>query len=194
MRARKILETPVDCIYNAEFDRPGAEQRILARRPVRDDGGRKKARAPSGLPPYLASLYETPLLSGEEEQYLFRKLNYLKHRVQKLREDLNPQRARASQMDEIERYSNEAAKTKNDLVQANLRLVVSIAKRHVTPANDFFSLVSDGNISLIRAVEKFDYARRQQVQHVRQLGHHEEFRPLDSGRVQASGPVPNQSR
>ena len=45
------------------------------------------------------------------------------------------------------------------MVEANLRLVVSIAKRHVTPANDFFSLVSDGNISLIRAVEKFDYAR-----------------------------------
>jgi RNA polymerase primary sigma factor/RNA polymerase sigma factor len=45
------------------------------------------------------------------------------------------------------------------LVQANLRLVVSIAKRHVTPSHDFFSLVSDGNVSLIRAVEKFDYAR-----------------------------------
>jgi RNA polymerase primary sigma factor len=159
MRARKILEMPLDYIYNPEFDRLGAEERILNSKPAREDGGRKKARAPSGLPPYLASLYETPLLSAEDEQYLFRKLNFLKHRVRQLREDLNPQRARASQMDEIEGYVDEAAKTKNNLVQANLRLVVSIAKRHVTPANDFFSLVSDGNISLIRAVEKFDYAR-----------------------------------
>lgn len=159
MRARKILQWPVDYIYNAEFDRSGAEERILAPRPAKDEGGRKKSRAPSGLPPYLASLYETPLLTAEDEQYLFRKFNYLKHRVKQLREKLDPQRARASQMDEIERYYDEAAQTKNQLVQANLRLVVSIAKRHVTPANDFFSLVSDGNISLIRAVEKFDYAR-----------------------------------
>jgi RNA polymerase primary sigma factor/RNA polymerase sigma factor len=159
MRARKILQWPVDYIYNAEFDRTGAEERILTPRPAQDEGGRKKSRAPSGLPPYLASLYETPLLTAEDEQYLFRKFNYLKHRVKQLREKLDPQRARASQMDEIERYYDEAAQTKNQLVQANLRLVVSIAKRHVTPANDFFSLVSDGNISLIRAVEKFDYAR-----------------------------------
>jgi RNA polymerase primary sigma factor/RNA polymerase sigma factor len=42
---------------------------------------------------------------------------------------------------------------------ANLRLVVSIAKRHVGPSDNFFELVSDGNMSLIRAVEKFDFAR-----------------------------------
>ena len=44
-------------------------------------------------------------------------------------------------------------------MRANLRLVVSIAKRHVGPADNFFELVSDGNMSLIRAVEKFDFAR-----------------------------------
>jgi len=40
-----------------------------------------------------------------------------------------------------------------------LRLVVSIAKRHLKPGVNFFELVSDGNMSLIRAIEKFDYAR-----------------------------------
>ena len=44
-------------------------------------------------------------------------------------------------------------------MRANLRLVVSIAKRHVTPDQNFFELVSDGNMSLIRAVEKFDFSR-----------------------------------
>ena len=44
-------------------------------------------------------------------------------------------------------------------VQANLRLVVSIAKRHLGASEDFFQLVSDGNMSLIRAAEKFDYTR-----------------------------------
>jgi RNA polymerase primary sigma factor/RNA polymerase sigma factor len=62
-------------------------------------------------------------------------------------------------MDEIERLYDEAVKMKNQIVQANLRLVVSIAKRHVTASDDFFTLVSDGNMSLIRAAEKFDYSR-----------------------------------
>ena len=48
---------------------------------------------------------------------------------------------------------------KNEIARANLRLVVSIAKRHVTPDQNFFELVSDGNMSLLRAVEKFDFAR-----------------------------------
>jgi RNA polymerase primary sigma factor/RNA polymerase sigma factor len=49
--------------------------------------------------------------------------------------------------------------TKNEIIRANLRLVVAIAKRHVGPTEDFFDLVSDGNMSLIRAVEKFDFAQ-----------------------------------
>ena len=62
-------------------------------------------------------------------------------------------------MDQIEKLYDEAVATKNQIIRANLRLVVSIAKRHVGPAENFFELVSDGNMSLIRAVEKFDYAR-----------------------------------
>jgi RNA polymerase primary sigma factor/RNA polymerase sigma factor len=62
-------------------------------------------------------------------------------------------------MDEIEALYDQAVKVKNEIVQANLRLVVSIAKRHVSASEDFFALVSDGNMSLIRAVEKFDFSR-----------------------------------
>jgi RNA polymerase primary sigma factor/RNA polymerase sigma factor len=62
-------------------------------------------------------------------------------------------------MEHIERIYDEAVATKNQIVRANLRLVVSIAKRHVGLAENFFELVSDGNMSLMRAVEKFDYAR-----------------------------------
>ena len=62
-------------------------------------------------------------------------------------------------MDEIESLYEQAVGVKNDIVRANLRLVVSIAKRHVGQGENFFELVSDGNMSLIRAAEKFDYAR-----------------------------------
>jgi RNA polymerase primary sigma factor/RNA polymerase sigma factor len=123
------------------------------------DAKPRKARIPSGLPSYLASLYDVPLLSREQECYLFRKFNYLKYKAARLREKLSPARARAALMDKIEKTYDEAVRTKNQIVQANLRLVVSIAKRHVTATEDFFELVSDGNMSLIRAVEKFDFSR-----------------------------------
>lgn len=158
MRAKRILELPLDYIDNEVFARPNMEAEILGPMPVVEASGRK-VRAPSGLPPYLASLYEVPLLTREQEYHLFRKFNYLKYKATRLREAIDPARARSSVMDEIEKLYEEAVKIKNQIVQANLRLVVSIAKRHVNSNDDFFGLVSDGNMSLIRAVEKFDYHR-----------------------------------
>jgi RNA polymerase primary sigma factor/RNA polymerase sigma factor len=158
MRAKRILELPLDYMYNEEFDRSTAERQILGPMPEAEEP-RKRARIPSGLPHYLASLYDVPLLTREQEQHLFRKFNYVKHKASKLREQLDPARAKCSLMDRIERLYDDAVRTKNQIVQANLRLVVSIAKRHVNSTDDFFGLVSDGNMSLIRAVEKFDYAR-----------------------------------
>ena len=158
MRAHRILELPLDYMFNEEFVARGAEKRILGPMPESETPTRK-TKVPSGLPPYLASLYEVPLLTREQEQHLFRKFNYLKHAAATLREKLNPSRAKASVMDRIEKYYEDAVKTKNQIVRSNLRLVVSIAKRHVGGADDFFELVSDGNMSLIRAAEKFDYSR-----------------------------------
>jgi len=158
MRARRILELPLDYMHHASFDRASVEKEILGPTPVVPTSG-KRLRGPSGLPPYLAALYEVPLLTREQEGHLFRKFNYLKHKASKLRAKLDPARARTSLMNEIEKLYDEAVKIKNEIVQANLRLVVSIAKRHVSGTEDFFGLVSDGNMSLIRAVEKFDYSR-----------------------------------
>ena len=47
---------------------------------------------------------------------------------------------------------------KNQIIQSNLRLVVSIAKQYVNSQNELFDLISDGNVSLMRAVEKFDFS------------------------------------
>jgi RNA polymerase primary sigma factor/RNA polymerase sigma factor len=158
MRAKRILELPLDYMPNEMFDRPHVAEAILGPMPE-GDAAPRKARAPSGLPPYLASLYEVPLLNREQEYHLFRKFNYLKHQASVLRSGLDPAHAKSGVMDQIEKLYEQAVQTKNQIVQANLRLVVSIAKRHVNSTDDFFSLVSDGNMSLIRAVEKFDFAR-----------------------------------
>jgi RNA polymerase primary sigma factor len=159
MRAKMVIELPLDFMDNPEFHRKAAEKRIVhAEMPVPETTTRR-TKPPAGLPRYLASLYEVGLLTREQEQYLFRKYNFLKHQASKLRNNLDPANARSSEMDEIERLFEQAVKIKNRIVQSNLRLVVSIAKRHVNASEDFFQLVSDGNMSLIRAVEKFDYSR-----------------------------------
>ena len=157
-RAEQILKLPLDYIYNEEFSRPGAHRKILAPVPAASERPRRP-RVPSGLPQYLAALYEVPLLTREQERHLFRQFNYLKYRAAKLRQKLDPKNPKPALMDRIESLYEQAVRVKNQIVQANLRLVVAIAKRHLQPGEDFFGLVSDGNISLIRAVERFDYAR-----------------------------------
>lgn len=159
VRAQLIMDLPLDFMDNEEFRRKSAEKKIVLADMPEPEKARRKTKAPAGLPRYLASLYEVALLDRGQEQYLFRKYNFLKYQATKLRDNMESSRARAADMDKIEALYDKAVKVKNLIVQANLRLVVSIAKRHVMASEDFFQLVSDGNMSLIRAVEKFDYSR-----------------------------------
>jgi RNA polymerase primary sigma factor len=158
VRAIRLIEQPVDFMDSPEFHIDGAGETILGPSPEKNPNG-GATKAPPGLPPYLASLYTVPLLSREEEGYYFRKMNYLKFKAAQRQEAINPQRPSAKAMDEIERLLDEAGEVKNFLIRSNLRLVVSIAKRHIKPNANFFEMVSDGNMSLIRAIEKFDYTK-----------------------------------
>jgi len=157
-RVDHVMKLPLDYIPNALFARRSAEEVVDQPYPGTDEATRK-VRRPSGLPAYLASLYEVPLLTREQEVWLFRRFNYLKYKASELRKQLDPQRPSGRLMDQIERLYDDIVAIKNRLVRSNLRLVVSIAKRRVSAGDGFFDLVSDGNMSLIRAVEKFDYAR-----------------------------------
>lgn len=161
VRAQRILDMPLDCIPNETFDQPGVEAAYLAPMPDAEayEASRRSMRVPKDAPPELASLYEVPLLNKEQEQHLFRQMNYFKHKALKLRARLDPSRARTQELDEIESLQDRAQKVKELLVNCNMRLVVSIAKRHAAQSDNFFELLSDGNVSLLRAVEKFDYFR-----------------------------------
>ena len=159
MRMEQVMELPLDHIYNTDFEDVSREAEYLG--PVPEPASApRKVRVPAGLPSYLAALYDVPLLTREQEYHLFRKMNYLKHKASRLRETLETAKGnKTAIMDEIDDLYEAAVRVKNKVVQSNLRLVVSIAKRHVASTDDFFALVSDGNMSLIRAVEKFDYSR-----------------------------------
>jgi RNA polymerase sigma factor (sigma-70 family) len=171
VRAQRLLEQPLDYIFNPSFEDPAMEAVILAPMPDAEEyeAKRRSMHAPKDVPPELASCYEYPLLSKDQEQHLFRQMNYLKYKAARLRNglrkpgdedgDVDPSRVRIQVLKEIEDLQAEANAVKEVLINANMRLVVSIAKKHSAQADNFFELVSDGNMSLIRAVEKFDYGR-----------------------------------
>ena len=93
-------------------------------------------------------------------QHLFRKMNYLKFRADRLRQRLNPRTATVSQLDKIERLLAEAQTVRNQIIEANLRLVFSLAKRYASVGSAAFDeFLGEGHVTLMRAVEKFDFSR-----------------------------------
>ena len=159
VRAEMLIEQPIDFIDSPDFADPEADARILSTPPVSLGKPSTGTKPPPGLPPYLASLYAAPLLSREEEVYYFRKMNYLRFKAAGMQKLVDPAHPRAKEMDLIEQCLDKGTEIKNFLIRSNLRLVVSIAKKHMKPNTSFFEMVSDGNMSLIRAIEKFDYTR-----------------------------------
>ncbi|HUG20400.1 MAG TPA: sigma-70 family RNA polymerase sigma factor [Planctomycetaceae bacterium] len=106
-----------------------------------------------GLSTYLTELRRVPLLEGAQEYEIFRWMNYLKHCAsERMSKKRRPLRKAARLLERSEEF-------RNRIVSANLRLVVSIAKKLVDRDNRLEDLISDGNLPLIRAVEIFDFER-----------------------------------
>jgi len=160
-RRSKLFDRPIDYVPCRQFLRADAER--LATEPPADAAvplERSGCDVPkgSGMTPYVASLYQTRLLTRDEEQFYFRRMNWLKFRAATARGRLDRRRAGSRQIDQIEAWLAEAEAVRTVLVTANLRLVVSIAKKFVDATNSFDELVAEGNMALLRSVEKFNFA------------------------------------
>ncbi len=150
--------TPTEYISHELFDAPNADDLILnVAEPAAGEVG--PVRIPADLPPYLRSLYQTPLLSREQEQDLFRRYNYVKFKAARLMRTLQGKTLAREPFNALSALIDQIETLRQRIIRANLRLVVSIAKRHVGWSAEFFEVISDGNMSLMRAVEKFDFSR-----------------------------------
>lgn len=161
VRAKELVRTPVDYIYNAEFDDPTREEAILAEMPGKAEFEAKRAgkAPPKDVPAHMAHLYEWPLLNKEQEQHVFRKMNFLKHKLHKLQETLDPAKARVQDLMKVDELKSGIRSCRDLLINCNQRLVYAQAKQKLALGENIDDLVSDGNLSLMRAVEKFDYGR-----------------------------------
>jgi RNA polymerase primary sigma factor len=101
---------------------------------------------------YLHEIGRTALLSGEEEVTLATAIRDGKEAVKQLKMDGQDDETR----DALSLLSQRGLSAEDRLAQANLRLVVSVAKRYVGRGMSFLDLIQEGNIGLLRAVEKFD--------------------------------------
>ena len=163
LRARReaLFAREIDYIPCREFLKKNAER--LATEPPAEAAVplERSDAAPasgSGMTPYIASLYQNRLLTKEEEQFYFRRMNWLKFKAATTRGRYDSRRASLRQIELVEGLLAEAETVKAILITSNLRLVVSIAKKFVDPTWSFDELVSEGNLALMRAVEKFNFA------------------------------------
>lgn len=150
-----LLESDIDVVDSME----GERREEPARAPAPKKTPEKKADFSSKVPTtdpvrmYLKEIGKVRLLTAKEEVDLAKKIEARDEALAKMENgDLSNKELVRLQM--VERQGMTA---KKKLVEANLRLVVSIAKRYVGRGMLFLDLIQEGNLGLIRAVEKFDY-------------------------------------
>jgi RNA polymerase primary sigma factor len=106
---------------------------------------------------YLKQIGKVPLLNAEQEVELAKRIEAGLFAEEKLAEGRTSLRPDARI--DLEWIADDGRRAKNHLLEANLRLVVSLAKRYTGRGMLFLDLIQEGNLGLIRAVEKFDYTK-----------------------------------
>jgi RNA polymerase primary sigma factor len=106
---------------------------------------------------YLKQIGKVPLLNAEQEVELAKRIEAGLFAEEKLGRDASGLAPKLR--NELQWIAHDGRRAKNHLLEANLRLVVSLAKRYTGRGMLFLDLIQEGNLGLIRAVEKFDYTK-----------------------------------
>ncbi len=159
LRLERILKLEIEFIESDEFEsmlaaqtRPGVFEIV----PLSASPKVQEEVEAENLPCLAPALGE-PLLSFAEEQHEFRRMNFLKFQAARLQLSLDAARPDEETMNQIERLLSQAKDARDHIIRSNMRLVVSNAGKYCTSSYGFEDLVSDGSLSLMDAVEKFNY-------------------------------------
>ena len=156
-RTRRILRMEIDFLPNAEFEAEFATDTSMSAVVVSKGGN--QASGEVDLPTHLKRMCDAELLGPEQERHLFREMNRLKYHAHTIRSRIDPDSVDPQTLDRVEALVAQARMIRDHLIQANMRLVISIVKKFVTPQQSFDELLSEGVVVLMKAVEKFDFDR-----------------------------------
>ena len=158
--ARRILDTELTYVAHPSFDDPTAHDAILAPAPAPavEAPGRTEPRRYRVSYTGRLSRRPAPVSRAGGPPVPQDELPQVPRRAGSATASIR-HRPRAADLDEVERLQAEALELKNQIVEANLRLVVSVAKKPLRPGYDLSERVSDGNFALLLAVDRFDFAR-----------------------------------
>ncbi|MBT2407074.1 MULTISPECIES: RNA polymerase sigma factor [unclassified Streptomyces] len=153
-------EGPVAAKAEAEDEEDGGESKGFVISDDEDDApAQQVAVAGATADPvkdYLKQIGKVPLLNAEQEVELAKRIEAGLFAEDKL---ANSDKLAPKLKRELEIIAEDGRRAKNHLLEANLRLVVSLAKRYTGRGMLFLDLIQEGNLGLIRAVEKFDYTK-----------------------------------
>ena len=170
-RAMALLAKKIEFVPSPEFLHEDAKTQILGQSLRVDASKPDRHIEPFGLagedlsetssqallPEYMQVLKTTAVLNRDQEVELFRRYNFLKFLVAGERHQVKLSSVSATLLNRLEGYLEQAETIHRSLVEANLRLVVSIASKHTGDGANFAELVSKGNFALIQAIEEYDY-------------------------------------
>ncbi|MDP6152934.1 MAG: sigma-70 family RNA polymerase sigma factor [Phycisphaeraceae bacterium] len=161
---QQLLTQKYECVPHKSFGLRDAERKIFEEAPEINRPDTRwyhpvmEAIAASPMKTQTGSV----LLTSEQECYLFKQFNYCRYKVTKLRDKILREDARqidAGDAREMLRWYYKGERYRDQIAQTNLALVLAMAKRTRLSEVDFADLISEGNMALLRAVDKFDVAR-----------------------------------
>lgn len=155
LRLGRILSEPIEYLAHPTFSRSNTARKLFGARfstkPWCNSAESRELDDTSALP--------STTFSTAEEQEVFLKMNYARYRMVKLLKGFQSKRLTAKAMHELLNWHAQAVNARCEIVQANVPLVLAMAKRTRLGNVDYAELISEGNMALLRSVDKFDCHR-----------------------------------
>ena len=156
----ELLAEEIDFMDHPDFHKAGAERRIYDEappvprpsvtwyRPMMDDIGTTAPRQHHGI-----------VLTAAQERVIFMQFNYARYRMRRIQKSLRGRTPDAAEARELVRWHGIATKCREQIAETNLALVLAMAKRVRLGEGEFADLIGEGNMALMRSVDKFDCGR-----------------------------------
>ena len=156
----ELLSDEIDFMDHPDFHKAGAERRIYQEappvprptvgwyRPMMDDIGTTSPRRHEGI-----------VLTAAQERVIFMQFNYARFRMRKIQKALRGRVPNAEESKDLLRWHRTAIGYREQIAETNLALVLAMAKRVRLGESEFADLIGEGNMALMRSVDKFDCGR-----------------------------------